>query len=110
MVSMNFDARNRPHRRHGIYRRILILIDTLAPLRRGITVEDLCNEINEVTGETYCTKTILRDLIALHAVGVVTKEFKRVHKVGRKTPFWKLNLDRSERLQMVAAKVMEPQG
>jgi Fe2+ or Zn2+ uptake regulation protein len=106
---MYFDESNRPKRRHSIYRRILILIDTLAPLRRGISAEDLCETINEITGETYCTRTIYRDLVALHEMGVVLKDMKRIHKLGQKTAFWKLNLERSEKLQTVAAKVMESQ-
>ena len=56
-------------RRGVILRRLLVTFDIMTD-RRPMTIAEITNEINSRTGETFCTRTIRRDLAAGLEVGV----------------------------------------
>jgi repressor of nif and glnA expression len=103
---MNIDCKKQS-RRGGIYLRILLLIDTLAPLRHGKTSRELVKIINESAGESYSERTIRRDLEIMSQLGFVRREDRPKQTRGSFTVFWSLNMRRSEQLQNVAFEAIE---
>ena len=59
-------------RRIGV-ERILILIELLAPLRRGARVHELTQDVAEILGRQYSDRTIERDLTLLHELGIAER-------------------------------------
>lgn len=53
-------------------RRTMLIIELLAPLRRGATVEELTRDISDDIGPV-CKRTIQRDLESLEILGLVRK-------------------------------------
>jgi len=96
-------------KRHNIYRRILLLVDTLAPLRCGITSTEACSRINQRMGEAYNRRTISRDLEAMYELGYVRFEVRKLGPKQTYSRFWMLNLAKSENLQQVAFEKVEAQ-
>jgi DNA-binding transcriptional ArsR family regulator len=94
-------------KRHNIYRRILLLVDTLAPLRCGITSTEACKRINERMGEAYNRRTVSRDLEALYELGYVRFEVRKLGPKQMYSRFWILNLAKSENLQQIAFEQVE---
>ena len=90
-------------RRHNTVRRIITLIDVLAPLRKGATAGDLTRKVNDATGDDYSYRTIQRDLLSLEEIGMVFCLDSK--KSTRKMPdgwLWFLNLSRSKVLEELA--------
>lgn len=58
--------------------RILMLIDLLAPLRYGATIADLVQDVSESMEQSFCDRTIRRDLNMLETLNVVqlTREYR----------------------------------
>jgi predicted DNA-binding transcriptional regulator YafY len=94
-------------KRHQIYQRILMLVDTLAPLRRGISTNEVCSRINDRLGESYSSRTIYRDLQAMQSLGYVRCESRQVGPKQGYGFYWSLNLAKSENLQAVAFEKVE---
>lgn len=61
-----------PEQRLRQLRRVMLIIELLAPLRRGATVEELARDISEDLGP-ITTRTIRRDLESLEILGLVEK-------------------------------------
>jgi len=59
-------------RRIGV-ERILILVELLAPLRRGARVHELTQDVAEILGRQYSDRTIERDLTLLHELGIAER-------------------------------------
>lgn len=93
-------------RRHSIYIRVLLLIDSLAPVRRGLTVEELWEQINIRSGEGYSRRTIRRDLDAMYEIGLVSKYGVPSTNGLNITFFWTLNLRRTESVQSMAYNLL----
>lgn len=99
--------KNKLRRRHHIARRILLVIDQLAPLRFGATAKEVADAVNEILGETYHVRTYSRDLNALVECGlakVCTRRRAMRLPVVEENVFV-LNLVRSEGLQEAALVV-----
>lgn len=52
-------------RRNVIVIRILQLIDLMAPLRHPLPLPEITKRFNAQYGETYCSRTLRRDIAAL---------------------------------------------
>lgn len=89
-------------KRGGIVKRILLIIDVLAPIRHGIALTEITERINDACGLRVSTRTVHRDLMALKEIGYVTCD---VH--GKRKHRWKLNLRRTECVQAVAVDLLE---
>lgn len=51
--------------------RTLIVLELLAPLRHGATVDQITREVNEILGTRYVHGTLARDLAGLAQLGLV---------------------------------------
>lgn len=86
-------------------RRILTLIDALAPLRLPFTIQDAKHHLKEKSGDRIkvCDRTIKRDLELL-----VSMNFAEVHretKKGSKDPaLYKMNLRMTSNVELAAIK------
>lgn len=89
-------------------RRILTLIDVLAPLRLPFTLQDAKHHLEEKSGDRIkvCDRTIQRDLELL-----VSMNFAEVHretKKGSKDPaLYKMNLRMISNVELAAIKTTE---
>ena len=54
--------------------RLFLVIELLAPLRSGATVDELQKDVSEILGKGYCARTIYRDLSALEMFGIVVSD------------------------------------
>lgn len=61
-----------PEQRLRQLRRLLLVIELLAPLRRGATVAELQRDISEDIGPV-CSRTIRRDLESLELLGLIER-------------------------------------
>lgn len=57
-------------RRFRQFARIFLIVELLAPLRRGATLVELNSDVSDELGR-YCERTIRRDLSFLESLGVV---------------------------------------
>ena len=91
-------------RRGQLIRRALVTVDVMAPCRRGKTASQWRRLVNERMGESYCTRTIRRDLLAMAEIGLVevTSETTRA---GERHIF-RLVLDRTAGPQQAAISVL----
>ena len=64
-------AAGRWTRRYRQLRRVLLLVDLLAPLRFGASIPALARDYREFSGDPVCERTIRRDLAALLEIGMV---------------------------------------
>ena len=100
---------NTKRRRGSVYVRILCLVDTLAPSRRGMTLEEITHGVNGMSRDTFSARTVLRDLTSMYEVGYVNRKLVN-NSVGRgKLYLWTLNLNKSHHIQKVAVSVF-PDG
>lgn len=99
------DSGNR--KRHRIYMRILLLVDVLAPIRAGMRTSEICHAINKRSGESYCERTIQRDLSVMQEIGFVRKVSRQMDGRKFKTQVWTLDLTESSLVQAVAFKKLE---
>lgn len=82
-------------RARGQIRRILLMVDTLAPCRLWKDIADIHHDVCERLGETVCEKTIYRDLQLLASLGMADRR--------EGTPSqWMLVLRNSESVQTAA--------
>jgi hypothetical protein len=94
------------HKRGKIVMRILSIVDVMAPRRRGMTCDEITAEVNESTGESFSSRTIMRDLRTMHLLGFMSR-IKSNNSQGRGTLYiWTLSLGRSTQLQEVACKAL----
>lgn len=59
-----------PEKRLRQLRRVMLIIELLAPLRRGATAEELAQDVSEDLGPVS-SRTIARDLESLELLGLV---------------------------------------
>lgn len=95
-------ATTRIQKRHLIYQRVLLLVDLLAPVRRGLSTTEICERINERMELSYSHRTIARDLQAMCELGYVSFEVRQIGEKQSLSRFWRLNLAKSENLQQIA--------
>lgn len=67
------------------FSRILAIIEFIAPLRRGATVDEISRDVSDFFGRKYCERTILRDMQALESLGLV--EYFRFEDRSRRWVF-----------------------
>ncbi len=65
---MRLFRRENAMRFHTRLRRVLTLVDLLAPLRHGMSVEELSNDLQSKVGIRICRRSVHRD-IALLLIG-----------------------------------------
>jgi|JI7StandDraft_1071085.scaffolds.fasta_scaffold719356_2 predicted DNA-binding transcriptional regulator YafY len=58
-------------RRYEQFRRLLLVVELLAPLRAGATVEEITQDVSDFMGQPVCCRTIVRDIDALRSFGLV---------------------------------------
>ena len=94
-----------PSRRLRQLQRILTIVELIAPLRFGATINELISEVRHADGE-YCVRTIERDLDALQQLGLVQRE-RLGHRL--KLDRWKLTAysSRASRLNEIAERRAE---
>ena len=94
--------------RYGQLRRVLALIDLMAPLRRAHSTHELHGLLNEKTGSQWHFRTVTRDLVMLADQGLVDRETRAdFAPCSTRTAMWKLNLQPSEPAQEAAIKVLD---
>lgn len=86
---------DRPQRQ---IRRVLLLVDTLAPYRYWHTIPEIADAIRDRGGEKVSERTINRDLRLLESLGLAESR-------GSGQPSWRLNLRESESVQAAALKL-----
>ena len=59
--------------RYRQFERLLLLMELLAPLRRGASIDELLADVRDMTGTPYCQRTVYRDLRFLCHVGLVER-------------------------------------
>lgn len=98
---------NKQERAQAKVRRILLLIDVLAPLRHWQTTDDVHAKIVERSGQAMCVRTTQRDLELLASMGLVDQT--RGARFDKGCLRWRLLIDRSWSLQR-AALVLYPES
>lgn len=93
-------------RRYNQIRRILTMVDILAPLRLFHSTRELHRMINDRMGSEWHLRTVARDLEALEEMGLVDCQFKR-ELSGTKAACWKLRPLHSEPLQHAAILALD---
>lgn len=88
-----------------ITKRILTIIDILAPYRKGVRADELYEKLVHQHGKTAKT-TLYRDLNALHDLGFVEK-IRTPNRNGymKRTYLYRLDLDRTKHLQQMAVSL-----
>lgn len=103
----NSPTKPNPVRRLNQLRRILALIDTMAPMRRFRSIEDIAHILRDRMGESFCDRTVRRDMDLLVEMGLAECEFVTVPRGGPLASTYRLNLRQSEVLQTAAIKQEE---
>ena len=85
-------------------RRILLLIDTLAPIRQWLPLKAVHAKLTAREGCDYCLRTVRRDLSLLKAMGLVECRAGAPPQGNRlfQIELWRLNLTKSVPLQRAA--------
>lgn len=85
-------------------RRILLLIDTMAPIRQWLTIKEVHTKLTAREGCDYCQRTVRRDLSLLKSMGLMDCRLGSPPQGNRlyQTELWRLNLSQSEPLQRAA--------
>ncbi len=95
-------------RRYEQLRRVLGIVDLLAPAIRYQTTQEVQHAYNERHGTTWHWRTVQRDLEFLQEAGLVEQELRQEFGDNRTaTRFWKLNMTRSENAQEAAIAVLD---
>jgi predicted DNA-binding transcriptional regulator YafY len=94
-------------RRMRQVRRVLELIDSLAPLRCHRTTAEIAEIMRERLGESFCNRTIYRDLRLLVDMGLAEINYLPPTSGSFDRAAFRLNLRPSESLQMAAIKAEE---
>ena len=68
-------------RRYQQIRRVFLTLEIVGAFRFGADLETVTEDVNDASGESWCSRTILRDLLFLQDVGLV--EYIRGHKCWR---------------------------
>ncbi len=87
----------------GQLRRVLVLIDLLAPLRVGRTRKEIKEDLQFRLGESICERTLYRDLLLLESLGTLIVEYSggpKPNQFGKK--IYRLNQRLSASLQCAA--------
>ncbi len=82
---------------HTRLRRVLTLVDLLAPLRHGMSVEELSNDLQSKIGIRICRRSVHRDIALLLDLGIAERISRGRFRLNRL----------SDSLQQ-AAYLMEP--
>lgn len=86
-------------------RRVLHLIDVLAPRHQWLSTADVYQLTNE-SGETpVCERTVMRDLQLLDSMNMIERKVGPGRQPGSVAVYWRLSIDRSWSLQRAAIKV-----
>ena len=85
-------------------RRVLLLIDTMAPIRQWLPINAVHAALTARQGCDYCVRTVRRDLSLLRDMGLVECRVGALPYGGRKVQgeLWRLKLPQSEPLQRAA--------
>lgn len=85
--------------------RVLRLIDRMA----GLSLPKTVNELFGLMSDNYgCTRTLHRDIEMLETMGIVHHVGDRpTGRFGKSSFLYQINLQRSERLQLVAIQVID---
>lgn len=96
------------YRRYEQLRRVMGLVDLLAPAMRPQSTHEIQHAYNDRFGTTWHWRTIRRDLAFLEESGLVDMELRHDFADSRTaTACWKLNLQRSETAQETAMAVVD---
>lgn len=96
---------NKQTRSQAKLRRVLLVIDELAPLRMWLAVDEVTAKVVDRLGETVSYRTIERDLYLLESLGMAEREYEQ-NTPGRHVR-WRLRLRSSEFLQVAALGVVD---
>lgn len=77
-------------------RRVLLIVELLAPLRYGATISQICEDVSAELGEV-CQRTIERDLRCLRTLGIVKRSEERYSQAGNGNPYRWIYCDQSIR-------------
>jgi hypothetical protein len=94
-------------RRMKQVRRVLELIDLMAPLRCYRATGEIAETLRNRLGESFCDRTVYRDLRLLVDMGLAEVSYLPSAGRGVDGPAFRLNLRASESLQLAAIKVEE---
>jgi hypothetical protein len=93
--------------RGQIILRTLAIIDVLARSRRGMTSDQLNQEVERVCGKHFSVRTIRRDLSILESLSYVRVESLPIESAPWEIPCYKLNHQRTEQFQTLAINVLD---
>jgi hypothetical protein len=93
--------------RGQIILRTLAIIDVLARSRRGMTSDQLNQEVERVCGKQFSVRTIRRDLSILESLSYVRCETRPFNGPPWEIPCYKLNHQRTEHFQKLAISVLD---
>lgn len=93
-------------------RRILLLIDTLAPIRQWIPIKEVHARLTAREGCDYCVRTVRRDLSLLKDMGLMECREGSMPLGSHRFQgeLWRLDLSQSEPLQRAAIVLGSARG
>ena len=89
------------------FERLLLIMELIAPLRRGASIDELLADVRDMTGTPYCHRTIYRDLQFLDRIGLVERVATGEADKSRRRYRWLGGSIRAAVAQQAAERVAE---